>query len=596
MKKNTRKSGAAILIVVLFFVILSITLLIGVSMPIAQQIENATEFLASKKGYTVADAQAENALYRFNNGKTDAPSTLSILGAEASGVVTDINGEKQVSIEGIAGSFQRFIKARFREEAGISFSYGLQIGSGGLTMSGSSYVVGNVYSNGNITASGSCSITGSAVAAVTTDQTTNQQNLGVEPATTFITFGNANTTQDFAQSFVVSTSTIIAEASFYLRKVGAPSNATVKIVTDNTLRPNRPSNVILASGVLSAASVGTSFGWVDVSFTTNPSLIPGNRYWLIIDIPANSTTKYYQTAVTTVAGAYADGQISFGMHTTDASQANWYGTSYTTKDSYFKVHVGGVSYINGVSIGGSGGDARAYSVANTTASGVIYCQIGTSNNKACNTSQATPSPLAFPVSNSNITQWKDEATALGVRNDSWTINGSTATSTSGMKIVGDLTVTASGQLTLNGPLYVTGNLTIDGAAKVKLNSSYAGSSENIVVDGKVNIAASGAIQGSGTSGSYILITTTSSCGGTTTCTSDSPAVVVNGAAGAVVLIAPYGRVDFQGSASAKSVIAYKMNMSGATSLTYESGLADISFSSGPSGAWSVTSWKEALGL
>jgi hypothetical protein len=161
-----------------------------------------------------------------------------------------------------------------------------------------------------------------------------------------------------------------------------------------------------------------------------------------------------------------------------------------------------------------------------------------------------------------------------------------------MKIVGDLTITNSGQLTLTGPLYVTGNLTISGSGKLRLATSYGASSEFIVVDGLVDIGASGAIQGSGNSASYVLIATTSQCGGLATCA--NPAVKVSGSAGAVVLVAPYGRVNFEGSAGAKAVVAYGMTLSGSTSLNYESGLADIDFSSGPSGSWNVDTWREII--
>jgi predicted PurR-regulated permease PerM len=78
MRTHTHQKGAAVLIVVVFFVVLSTTLLIGISTPIVQQINNATEYLSSKKSYIAADSQLENALYRLNKGKTDAPSVLSM--------------------------------------------------------------------------------------------------------------------------------------------------------------------------------------------------------------------------------------------------------------------------------------------------------------------------------------------------------------------------------------------------------------------------------------------------------------------------------------------------------------------------------------
>ena len=55
--------GAALLIVVLFFVIISGTLLIGVVNPVANQIRNTTDFLKSKQSYATferGDATKKN--------------------------------------------------------------------------------------------------------------------------------------------------------------------------------------------------------------------------------------------------------------------------------------------------------------------------------------------------------------------------------------------------------------------------------------------------------------------------------------------------------------------------------------------------------
>jgi len=568
---------------ILFFLSVSVIVLVGIATPIANQIRNGADFMQSKQGYVAADALNEEALYRLNSGRTlPAQLVLSFSGATSTAAITDVGNAKQVIAEGIAGAFNRVSRSVFSQDQGVSINYGLQVGNGGVTMSGSSSIVGNVYSNGNITATGSCSITGSAVAAVATTQVADQENFATGAPAVNTTFGTANASQDFGQSFIVSTSTAVAEASLYIRKVGSPANTTVKIMNNNA---GSPGSTVLASGTLSASSVSTTYGWVDVAFATNPSLTPGTTYWLVIDNGANNTSSYYVMG-TTNTNSYTSGLLRLGR------VGSTWSTPNSSHDAFFKIFVGGVSVISGVSVGGSGGDVRAFTVNNTTASGVIYCQAGTGNNKSCNTTQSTPSPLSFPVSDSNIQAWKDEATALGVRNSSLTLGGSTSTTTAGMKIVGNLDIGSSADLTLTGPLYVTGDLTISGSAKLRLASSYGASSEFIVVDGKVNIGASGAIQGSGNSNSYVLIATTSQCGGLTTCASNVPAVAVSGSAGAVVLVSPYGRVDFTGSAGAKAVISYGMSLSGSTSLNYESGLADIDFTSGPSGSWSVDSWRE----
>jgi hypothetical protein len=585
MKKTLRKnqSGQVIITAVVFFLVISVTILVGIASPIALQVRNGADYLQTQQGYVAADSLTEEALYRLNEGRTlPASLVLSFSNSTSTALITDVGGAKQVIATGAAGTFSRVSKAVFSEEQGISINYGLQVGNGGVSMSGSSGVTGNLYANGNISGSGSCYVTGSATAAVTTTQVSDQLNSASGTPAINMVFGTTTASQDVAQSFQVSTTTSFAEVMVYIKKTGSPSNATVKVLTDNAGSPSN--STALTSGTLSASLVTTSYGWVTVAFATNPSFVPGTTYWLVIDNASNSTTNYYAWA-STIGNAYTSGQLKRGQVGSTWTSPN------TAYDAFFQIYLGGVSSISGISVGGSGGDVRAFSVTNTTASGNLYCQSGTGNNKVCNTSQPTSSSLTFPFSDANVQDWKDSAAALGTRNGDLTLGGSVSTTTNGMKINGNLTVGASARLILNGPLYVTGTVTVSGAGRIQLNSTLGASSSYIVSDGKMDISASGALQGSGNAASYLVLVTTSGCGGTTSC-SGTAAVTVSGDAGAVVLLAPNGRIDFTGSARAKGAVAYGMSLTGSTNLIYESGLTDINFTSGPSGAWSVDTWKE----
>ncbi|MES2623481.1 MAG: choice-of-anchor R domain-containing protein [Patescibacteria group bacterium] len=591
MNMHTRQKGAAVLIVVLFFVILSTTLLIGVSTPIMQQISNSTDFLASKKSYNVADMQAENTLYRFNKGKTDAPSVLSVLGSQATAVLTDISGEKQISIQGVLGEFQRFVKARFKQDSGVAFNYGLQSGIGGIQMSGSSYIVGNVYSNGDIVGNGgpgwyTTYITGSATAATISNSVAHVSNdVSTTPPDSF-DVGLTNTNQDFAQSFVVSTSTAITEIDVMLKKVGSPANATVKIVNNAS---GLPGSTVITSGTLSATLATTLYSSVPITMTTSATLVPGTTYWLVIDVASNNMTNYYTLGMND--GIFTGGDTKQGRLGT-----SWAALSPSTLDVGFKVLVGGdPGSITNMGVGTSGsGSAWSDTVTNTTVSGSLFCQIGSGNNKACDTSKADPVPSPMPISQGNIDEWKALATAGG-STSTLTVNGVTSLTLGPKKINGNLTVTESARLNLTGPIYVTGNVTVSGSGKIYVDSSMGTASGIIVTDGRVDLNGSGGIYGSGTAGSYVVISSTSQCPSGAGC-SGSPAISVSGAAGSVVLSAPDGTVNFSGSAGVKAVVAKTMVMSGATNVTYDSGLADLEFTSGPSGSWTVSSWKESLGL
>lgn len=588
--KGTNKKGAAMILVVLFFIIISTTLLIGISSPISNQIKGTNEFLTSKSSYNIADSQAENALYRFNKGKNDAPTDIGLLGATATAVLTDINGEKSLVVEGTKSIFNRYMKAVFKTGDGISFNYGLQLGNGGLVMDGSAHVNGNVYANGDITGvSGgpgwyNTYISGSAIAATVANPTLSISVSTTTQTLTVFPFGQSNTNQDVAQSFIAGTTTPISQINLYIKKTGTPANVTVKIVNNNS---GVPGSTVITSGTLNASTVTTSYAYVPTFMSTAVSLTSGATYWLVVDNGSNNASNYYSLA--TYTNTYFDGitkQGRFGNSFTDLSPG--------TQDFDFSVLVGGdAGSITNIGVGISGaGDAWANTVTNTTVTGSLYCQSGSGNNKVCDISRADPVSVAYPVSSANITEWETDA-AAGGSTSTVTIAGSATRSLGPIKINGNLTVTAGGNLNITGPIYVTGNVVIDGNSDVTVDSSLGNSSAVITTDGSINISTSGNITGAG-SYSYLVFNSDKTCTTTSNCTS-APSITVSGDAGAIILNALNGGVSLTGSANVKAIVAKQLYMNGGTSVTYESGLADINFTSGPSGSWIKKSWKEVLG-
>lgn len=580
--KINSEGGQVIMGALLLFLTISITVLVGIATPVAIQVRTAADFLQSKQGYISADVLNEEALYRLNQGRT-LPSSLvlSFNDATSTALITDVGGAKQVLATGVSGAFTRLSRSVFTQGENLAIAYGAQVGDGGLTMSGSPTVVGNVISNGNITGSGVSTITGSASASTASVQTTDQQNGTGIPSVNTI-FGNANASQDFAQSFTVSTTTAVARIMVYVRKTGAPANATVRITANSG---GNPTGTTLMSGTLNASQVTASYGWVPVIFTSNTSLVPGTTYWFVLDVASNSTTNTYTIGVSNT-NSYTAGAIKLGRY----NVANSWTAAAANNDAFFQLYLGGVSTISGVVVNGS---ASAYIVNSSTVSGTLFCQGGTGNNKACNAASSTPTQTPFPFSNSDIDGWKAEAIAGGTHSGNLTLNTIMATSTGPLRINGNLTITDAARMTLGGTLYVTGNLSVQGDTDLVLNSSVGSKSVVVVVDGTVNIGNAANVNGNGTAGSYMVVLTTSQCEGLSTCGGTS-AMTISGAAGAVVLLAPNGQVLFNGSASAKAVVAYKMSLTGATTLNYESGLSTISFdgTSGGGSSWITDTWKE----
>jgi hypothetical protein len=592
LNKCTQNKGAAMILVVLFFIIISTTLLIGISSPISNQIKSTTEFLTSKSSYNIADSQAENALYRFNKGKADAPSDISLLGATATAILTDVGGEKNLVVEGSKSIFDRYIKAIFKTGEGVSFNYGLQVGNGGLVMSGSSYIVGNVYANGDIVGNGGSGwyttyITGSAIAATLSNPVASVSISSSTISTLNTPFGQSNTNQDMAQSFVTATTTAISQINLYIKKTGIPANTTVKIVNNNS---GVPGSTVITSGTLNASTVTTSFAYIPVSMSTAVPLLNATTYWIVIDNGSNDVTNYYSLAAyNNLYSVGATKQGRFGNSMADLATS--------TLDFDLSVLVGGdVGKITNMGVGTSGsGDAWANTITNTTIPGAsnMKCQSGTGNSKVCNTTFADPVAVAYPISQANIDDWKNDA-IVGGSTTTVNMTGVTALSLGPIQINGDLILNNSSVLTITGPIYVTGNMSINNASQVKVASALGSASGQIVVDGSVSIGNSGGIAGSGTAGSYVVLTSNKTCTTTVDCTAN-PSVSITGAAGAVVINAIGGAVKLSNSAGVKAVVAKMMIMSGTAHLTYESGLADVNFTSGPSGSWVKQSWKEVLG-
>ena len=279
--------GAAMMIVVIFFVFISLTILVGIITPTVREFKIAGTTFNSKNAYFLAESGVEDALYRIRNNRQISASETLVLGTSTTTTtITDISSsQKQIVSLGDMGSNQRKIDTIISTSAGVSFNYGVLVGQGGIDLNGSGTVNGNVYANGPITGDSSAIITGTAISANSPAVSTDQTN-GTGTPTNNVNFGNANATQDVAQSFQVSTESPLNKIQFYIKKVGSASNATVKIVNDSS---GSPGTTVFASGTLNASTVTTSYGWVDVSFTTNPLLLLGTTYWIVIDASTSST-------------------------------------------------------------------------------------------------------------------------------------------------------------------------------------------------------------------------------------------------------------------------------------------------------------------
>lgn len=634
-KRKNYQSGQAMLVAVFFFLSVSTVIVVGIIVPIIRQVQISKDLVESKKGFYLATATTEDAVYRLKSGASVVTGeSLTLDGRTAMLQITTTPSGKTVLATADQGGLIRKVQASVSEGVGAAFNYGVQAGTGGFQLGGGSTVNGNVYANASITSTSGSTITGSAIAANAFSLTTDQANNTPVPissctSSTCVTFGNSTATQDLAQSFQLTESSPINYFRFYIKKVGNPADATVRVVTNNNGSPST-TNLLTTNGTLSASQVSTNFGWINVVLPSNPTLSTNTTYWVVIDSASNSSNYY----VIGANSAYTNGMAKIGRYSN-----TWNNTTPTGLDSYFEIYLGGItsvvgggSYVGAINVGTNGvGDAWARTVKGANVAGTIYCQSGSNNNKACNTSRPDPAPAGFPISEANIEDWKNDTTSIS---GGWTYGGDltigyqgTTTSSlkhiagnlniggggtadfgelqvdgnviiSGggrlkagpMKINGNLTVGSTG-MTVKGTIYVVGNIIISGGGAIGLSPSYGTNSGVIITDGRIDLSGGGSFSGSGQGGSYPMLVTTSTCPNGSGCDNKN-AIEFSGGAGAVILNAQEGTINMSGGSAARSLAAQKIIVGGGGTITYDIGLANLNFSSGPSGGWEINSWKE----
>ena len=155
---------------VVFLIFIMLAIVSGLVAPTVRHFKTANDLLRSKQSFAVSESGLEDVYYRLLSNKTySSPETLTMGDFTATTSVEDsgYNQKTLVSL-GDVGSRQRRNKLILNTGDGISFSYGVQIGIGGLTMGNGSKIEGSAYSNGNIASTGgTVNITGTAAAATT---------------------------------------------------------------------------------------------------------------------------------------------------------------------------------------------------------------------------------------------------------------------------------------------------------------------------------------------------------------------------------------------------------------------------------------------
>ncbi len=409
---------------------------------------------------------------------------------------------------------------------------------------------------------------------------------------------------DIGQSFQPTQSEPLAKVALYIRKVGSPSTATVRINSDLAGSPNTSS---LVSVSLDSNSVGTSYGWVEVSFPSPINVGVGTTYWLVFD-GNQDTTNYYELGYDSSSG-YPDGSAKYSE---DWNSKPWFSIS---GDMNFTILLGtGASSIDGVIVYGT---VRANTITNSSICGDAYYQavatidlssktfLDSPSNPTCGGNALTPGTgfpgqpdpavSQMPISDSNINQWKADAQAGGTTIGDFSV--ASDTSLGPREITGNLLMAINNlTLTVTGTVYVRGNIDISGNnSTIRCGPSYGVTSCVVVTDGWIHTVNNNTFGGSGEAGSYIMfLTTLVGCNGAggMGCTHHDGAIDLHNNALGAIFYAANSQIYLHNGVNASELVAYKLVLDNNAIITYENGLASAHFQGGPGASWSQSDWKE----
>lgn len=250
------------------------------------------------------------------------------------------------------------------------------------------------------------------------------------------------------------------------------------------------------------------------------------------------------------------------------------------------VHATSSAYAHSIRGSEIDGDAYYVSISDTTVSGTLH---------PGSPDQATSS---LPISGEQITEWETLAASGGTISSPCPYTIESDTTFGPKKIACDLEITGDPTVTLTGALWVNGDITVKNTAILKVASSLGASSVPVIADNpsnqttssKISLENSVQFQGSGSGSSYILFVSQNKSaeqGGT-----EKAIVAKNSVDGDLLLYAGHGEIQLENSIDAKEVSAWRIRLKNAAEVLYESGLANLLFSSGPSGGYTFDKWRE----
>lgn len=318
----------------------------------------------------------------------------------------------------------------------------------------------------------------------------------------------------------------------------------------------RKTNITLSNGTGASFNYGIQVGQGGF-ILENSAQVTGNVY------STGSITGSGNTVYGEAISTGATGLVS-GIHTTGSAYA------HTIQDSIID------------------GDAYYTAKTNTSVGGISY-------------PGSVDQPSAdMPISDEQIAVLEADALAGGTITSPCPYVIKSDVTLGPVKITCDLEISGSPNITLNGSVWVTGNISMKNTAIIRASALAGNKSLAIIADNgsdkltssSIDLANSVQFFGSGSSGSFIfLISQNNSAelgGSVEAITMDNTADGKD-----IVLYAPHGFININNSATLKEVTAYKIKAKNSANIIYDTGLINTLFTSGPGGGYEIIGWKES---
>ncbi len=579
----------ALVLITLGVVLISTLLIVGGA---TLYFQNSNYTIASAKALNIAEAGADQAIASINKTGGSYPGTGGALipfgdGEYTVAITTKADGTKAVVSTGYMPNMSRPLsKKEVRVEAsrgiGIAFIYGVQIGAGGFEMGNSNTIQGSIYSNGNVEAGNGNVIAGDAWVAGGAQPTADLQPNCIDPNCSDFVFGKnvgGDDRLDIAQSFKPTITEVLNKILVKIKKTNNPPNITVRILKDNNGRPDK--NNVLAAGTLYSNLVTGNYSenGVEVTFDSLPRLTANTVYWIVLDTSSNPYN--YWSWQNDIVQGYAGGLPKWSPNW-NTGNPTW---NAFTGDLSFQTYMGGaITELEGENPQNPiviNGNAHANKITGVTVQGNAYYQT-ISDSTVQGTSypgSEDPPPKVFPISDANIAEWKTIATNAGVTNGD--VTNCVSTINAG-KIVGNVSLTSNCNTTVNTPVWITGNLTLNSHNTLTLASNYGTTSGVIVVDGQVILNSNNLLKGTGQESSLLMVLSTYDS------RSDGvSAIKFNSNGNTGVFYANNGIIEPGTGNTFKELTGWKIKVLNSSVINYETGLASTLFSAGPSGSYSL---------